>query len=387
MLQSTTMLQSQDIINDAQAQTGLTEFHSDTFRPGLDLLTANARQSADISEQGLAILRFIWTRNLANRLKIDDYHRRHPELAHSPVSQPIFQFGMPRTGTTLLSNLLATDPGLRSMLSWESNDPVPPVAKGAEKTDPRCIAAKAQDAEKIKANPEMAKRHFEPADAPTECTFIHGHDFKACMLESLAPAPAYTRWLSTEANLTEAYAYEKRFMQVLQHQTGGTWSVKMPSHALFLDSLIKVFPDARLVWIHRDPYRATASLLSLIEAAQREFVHKTSIEYIRSIYVPQMFAHIERAWEFDRANPGRIAHVSYARLITDPIAEMKALYAHLGQPFTAEVEAGMQAYLAANPQNKHGAHSYGLEDFGVDPASLDAGYADYVAHFQIPREG
>jgi hypothetical protein len=381
------MLQSQDIIDDARAQTGLTEFHSETFRQGLDLLTANARESADISEQGLAILRFIWTRNLANRLKVDDYHRRHPELAASPVEAPIFQFGMPRTGTTLLSNLFATDRGLRSMLSWESNDPVPPPAKGAERTDPRCIAAKAQDADKIKANPEMAKRHFEPADAPTECTFIHGHDFKACMLESLAPAPAYTKWLATEADLTQAYAYEKRLMQVLQHFTGGTWSVKMPSHALFLDSLVKVFPDARLVWIHRDPYRATASLLSLIEAAQREFMKQTSIEYIRGVYVPQMFAHIARAWEFDRANPGRIAHVSYANLITDPIAEMRALYAHLDLPFTAEVEAGMRGYLQANPQNKHGAHSYGLEDFGVDPASLDEGFAEYVSHFNIPREG
>jgi Sulfotransferase domain. len=381
------MLQSQDIIDDARAQTGLTEFHSDTYRHGLDLLTANARESADISEQGIAILRFIWTRNLANRLKIDDYHRRHPDLADSPVEAPIFQFGMPRTGTTVLSNLLATDPALRSMLSWESNDPVPPAAKGSLKSDPRCIAAKTQDADKIKANPEMAKRHFEPADAPTECTFIHGHDFKACMLESLAPAPTYTSWLSTEADLTEAYAYEKRFMQVLQHHTGGTWSVKMPSHALFLDSLVKVFPDARLVWIHRDPYKATASLLSLIEAAQREFVKKTSIEYIRSAYVPQMFAHIARARAFDRANPGRIAHVSYANLIADPIAEMKALYVHLGQPFTKEAEAGMQAYLAATPQNKHGAHSYGLEEFGVDPADLDEGFADYVEHFRIPREG
>jgi len=381
------MLQSQDIIDDAMKQTGLTEFHSDSFLPGLDLLTANARASNDISEQGLAILRFIWTHNLACRLKVDDYHRRHPDLADTAVEAPIFQFGMPRTGTTLLSNLLATDPGLRSMLSWESNDPVPPVAKGELKTDPRCIAAKAQDADKIKANPEMAKRHFEPADAPTECTFIHGHDFKACILEALAPAPAYTEWMSAEADLTEAYAYEKRFMQVLQHHTGGIWSVKMPSHALFLDSLVKVFPDARLVWIHRDPYKATASLLSLIEAAQREFVKKTSIDYIRGVYVPQMFAHIARAWAFDRAHPGRIAHVSYANLIQDPIAEMKALYAHLGRPFTAEVEAKMQAYCAANPQNKHGAHSYGLEDFGVDPRSLDEGFADYVEQFGVPREG
>ena len=379
-------MRSDDIIADARQQTGLETFDSETFRDGLDLLTANARQRDDISDVGLGTLRFLWTRNLANRLKIDDYHRRHPELASSAVESPVFQFGMPRTGTTLLSNLLAADPARRSMLSWESNDPVPPATRETLKTDPRCLAAKAQDVELIKANPDMAKRHFEPADAPTECTFIHGHDFKACMLESLTPAPDYTRWLRDEADLTTAYAYEKRFMQVLQHKTGGIWSVKMPSHALFLDTLVKVFPDARLVWIHRDPYKATGSLLSLIHSAQTGFMKQVSRDYLREVYVPQMFDHIRRAREFDRRNPGRIVHVSYARLTSEPMAEMRRLYAGLGDSFTDEARAGMESYLAANPQNKHGAHTYDLEEFDVTPAMLDEGFADYVREYDVAPE-
>jgi len=380
------VMHSEDIIEDARKQTGLHAFDTETFREGLDLLTANARQRDDFSEAGLGILRFFWTRNLANRLKIDDYHRRHPELADSVVERPLFQFGMPRTGTTLLNNLLAADPARRSMLSWESNDPVPPAPRETLKTDPRCIAAKQMDEQLLKANPEMAKRHFEPADAPTECTFIHGHEFKSCMLEALAPAPEYTRWLRDEADLTTAYAYEKRYMQVLQHRTGGIWSLKMPSHALFLDSLVKVFPDARLVWIHRDPYKATGSLLSLIHSTHTSTMKQVSRDYLREIYVPQMFDHVSRARDFDRRNPGRIVHVSYARLISDPIAEMRQLYFALGDPLAADALAGMQAYLDANPQNKHGAHSYGLEEFGVTPAMLDEGFADYVKEYEVEPE-
>ena len=377
---------SEDIVAAAREQTGLSDFHTETFREGLDLLTANARQRDDISEAGRATLRFIWTRNLANRLKIDDYHRRHPELADSAVERPLFQLGMPRTGTTLVSNLLAADPEHRSMLSWESNDPVPPATRETLKTDPRCIAAKKLDEEFLRSNPEMAKRHFEPADAPTECTFIHGHEFKSCMLEAMQPAPEYSRWLRDEADLTLAYAYEKRYMQVLQHKTGGTWSVKMPSHALFLDSLVKIFPDARLVWIHRDPYKATGSLLSLIHSTHTSITTQASRDYVRETYVPQMFNHIRRARDFDRRNPGRIVHVSYARLMRDPIAEMRRLYAALGTTLSEDALAGMQAYVDANPQNKHGAHSYGLDEFGVTPAMLDEGFADYVREYDVEPE-
>jgi len=377
---------SEEIIEEACRQTGLQDFDTETFRDGLDLLTANVRQRSDISETGLGVMRFYWTRNLANRLKVDDYHRRHPELSSSPVERPLFQFGMPRTGTTLVSNLLAADPARRSMLAWESNDPVPPATRETLKTDPRCLAVKAQDEELIRNNPEMAKRHFEPADAPTECTFIHGHEFKSCMLEALAAAPDYTRWLREDADLTLAYEYEKRYMQVLQHKTGGQWSVKMPSHALFLDHLIEVFPDAQLVWMHRDPYKATGSLLSLIRSTQLSTMTEVSVDYLRDVYVRQMFDHIQRARDFDCRHPGRIVHVSYAGLIGDPLAEMRKLYTALGDDLTEEAEAGMRAYLAEHPQNKHGAHSYGLEEFGVTTAMLDEGFADYVKEYAVEPE-
>jgi len=375
-----------EIIEAAREQAGLVDFDTETFREGLDLLTANVRQRSDISETGLGVLRFYWTRNLANRLKIDDYHRRHPELSTTLVERPVFQFGMPRTGTTLVSNLLAADTARRSMLSWEANDPVPPATRETLKSDPRCVAAKAMDDKLLKANPEMAKRHFEPADAPTECTFIHGHEFKSCMLEALAPAPEYTRWLREQADLTLAYQYEKRYMQVLQHKASGRWSVKMPSHALFLDCLVDVFPDAQLVWVHRDPYKATGSLLSLIHSTQTSTMMQVSRDYIRDVYVRQMFDHIRRARDFDRRHPGRVVHVSYARLIDDPLAEMQKLYAALGDTLTNETQAAMRSYVAAHPQNKHGAHRYGLEEFGLTPAMLDEGFVDYVRDYDVTPE-
>jgi len=378
---------SEEIIAAAEGQTGLSAADHTDFRTGLDLLTAGLRGPFAVPQDGQDKLRFIWTRNLANKLKVEDYHRRYPGLSETPVERPLFIMGMPRTGTTLLSNLLAADPARRSMLNWESNDPVPPPASwDAIRNDPRCLAAKAVDAQLLAENPEAARRHFEPADAPTECTFIHGHEFMAAMLDALTPNPDYAAWLEQDADLTIAYSYEKRLMQVLQHRTGGTWSVKMPSHALFVESLDKVFPDARIIWTHRDPYKATASLLSLIHSTHQGFGVEGTREYVRGRYVGQAAAHTANAWAFDRAHPGRVTHVHYDRLMHDPIAEMRKLYAAIGDAFTPEAEAGMRQYLADNPQGKHGVHSYGLSEFGLEVADLEPHYADYVAHFGVAPE-
>ena len=381
------IMHSEEIIAAAEAQTGLSADPKGAFHTGLDLLTAALRASDQVPAEGRAMLRFIWTRNLANKLKVEDYHRRHPELADSPVARPVFIMGMPRTGTTLLSNLLAADPARRCMLNWESNDPVPPPASWAAiHNDPRCLAAKARDAQLIAENPEAASRHFEPADAPTECTFIHGHEFMAAMLEALTPAPEYARWLEQEADLTIAYAYEKRFMQVLQHHTGGTWSVKMPSHALFVQSLVKVFPDARIIWTHRDPYKSTASLLSLIHSTHETFGVMGTRQYVRNRYVGQAVAHMRNAWNFERENPQQVTHVHYAQLMVDPIGVMRSVYAALGDEFTPEAELAMRRYLADNPQGKHGSHSYGLDQFGLQVSDLEPHFADYVAHFGVAME-
>lgn len=375
------------IIQAAREQAGVQEFDNESFRPGLELLSRNAIENPAFTDNGRAILKALWTRGLANRLKVDQYHRDHPALAQAPVDRPLFVLGMPRTGTTVMSRLLETDPDRRTLLGWEMSNSVPPPEKGALKTDPRCLAAAAADQARIKADPTVLQRHFEPADGPGECVFIHAQDFKTLALESMGPNPAYAQWLlSDEVDIETAYRHQKRVLQVLQEKTGGIWSLKMPSHALYLDALVKIFPDARLVWMHRDPYKAMGSLLSLIYHAQRKFVSEVSRDWLRENYVPQMFAHIRRAWDFDKANPGRIYHLHYDRMMTDPIGEMRRLYAGLGDEFTPAVEAGMRRWLDQNPAGKHGSHRYGLEEYGLTVDDLHEGFADYVEHYGVASE-
>jgi hypothetical protein len=376
-----------EIIWAACERAGTCEYHDHSFREGLEILVEDIARSTVVSDEGRAVLAELWIAGLVNRLRLDNYHRSHPELATARVERPLFVLGMPRTGTTMVSALLEADPARRSLLKWEIADSVPPADRASLRTDPRCLAMKAADEAAIAANPRDAALHNEVADGPTECTFLHAQDFRSCMLEALSPVPAYSRWLLHEANLGSTYRFQKRALQVLQSRTDGIWSLKMPSHALFIRMLIEVFPDARIVWVHRDPYTAMSSLCSLVENAQTKFNRVVSRAYLRETYVPQMSEHLRRPMAVDADYPGLIRHLRYDRLVADPIAAMRELYAELGDAFTPETEAAMRAWLADNPQGKFGRHVHRLADYGLSVEALEPSFGDYVARYDVAREG
>src|ERR1044072_2302592 len=129
-------LVADQLIETARKETGLDRFDSDSFREGLDILIADTNAIA-MSESGAARHQASLVKLLADRLKTTDYLARRPELLERRIERPVFVFGIPRTGTTLLSNLLACDPARRSPLTWEIDDPVPPATSATLKTDPR----------------------------------------------------------------------------------------------------------------------------------------------------------------------------------------------------------------------------------------------------------
>ena len=201
---------------------------------------------------------------LWNRLRIVDYIKDHPEVADERVERPLVVLGLPRTGTSLASYLLDQDPLRRSLLTWEAEDSVPPSTPDTLYTDPRCLKKKAELdvlAEGLKAA-NIPLVHWDEADGPTECIFVQGQDFKAYLWEAFMPNAAYADWL-LEADMASAYAYERSVLQMLQSRAPGVWSLKMPSHAVHIEALLQEFPDARLVWAHRDPFKSAASFLRL----------------------------------------------------------------------------------------------------------------------------
>lgn len=375
------------IVERAHQVTGVDNFERQSFREGLDILVRDANRSEAWSETGAAALEQLASFYLGLRLRIDDYIRRHPEVLETPIKAPVFVMGIPRTGTTLTSNLLGADPARRSMLTWESNDPTPPATSATLHTDPRALAALEAERQQQRDNPAAGRFYMGSAIFPTECTMILAHDFKSLLWECSAPLPAYSEWIMS-CDMASAYAYHRRFLQVLQHKAPGPWNLKMPSHSLFLGALLKTYPDARIVWTHRDPIASTGSLFSLLHNAQSHYLSAPDNDWLVRNYPGQLAEHANRLMR-TREDIGhdRIYDLHYAAMMREPIAEMRRLYGWLGDDFTPEAEASMRAWLRANPQGKWGKHAYKLDQWGVTAEAIRPYFEGYLARHQIEPEG
>ena len=375
------------LVEEAQRRTGLTRFDAETFRESLGIFIADFNK-LPLPDRGIEGTREAIVASLANRLKVTAWLDARPELLARPIERPVFVFGIPRTGTTLLNNLLAADPNRRSPLSWEIDDPVPPATSATLHTDPRAVSRLEAERAMLATNPGIGKYYRFSAIYPNECLFFMGHDFKNVNWESRGRLPNYRDYLFGDVDMAPAYAYHKRFLQLLQSEAPGIWNLKMPSHALYLDTLIETYPDARLIWTHRDPFTATGSFCSLIDNGGHMSIGWSDPKWIGENMPWQAVQHVERIMDFrDQHGEERVIDSHYADLMRDPIPAMRNLYAALGDEFTPEAEAGMRAWLADNPQGKFGKHAYKLDQYGLTPEGLRPRFERYLSRYEVEPEG
>jgi hypothetical protein len=383
-------LNADEMIESATKLTGLDRFDADTYREGLDVLVGDVNSGIDkgwFIESGVAQIEKDGVHYLSTRLKIADYLRSNPELESRKIERPVFVMGVPRTGTTLLSNLLAADPGRRSPLTWEIDDPVPPATTDTLKTDPRALARLEQERKMLEAMPEMGKYYRSSAIYPNEDVFIMAGDFKTLMIESKGRLPAYKDFIFS-CDMTSSYAYHKKFLQVLQDKAPGVWNLKKPSHALFLETLFATYPDARVIWTHRDPYAAAASLCSIISLSHKRHMGKVDTEWLAQDYPWQAAEHANRIMDFrDKYGEDKIIDVHYDAMLDDPLGTMKTLYQTLGDEWTGEAEQAISGWLADNAQDKFGKHEYKLAQYGLSKEQLDPLFERYLSRYDVAREG
>ena len=361
------------------------EFQSRSFEEGLGVLAWSINTCDRITPAGRSRLEGLIVDHLVRRLNIDRYLVENPEATAAEVAQPVFVMGMPRTGTTAIINLLACDPARRTVLRWTLEEPVPPPEADRLYTDPRCLAALERQQWAIAEGLAGTNIRFEWADSPAECVHVMNHDFKAMQWEASAPMPAYTEFIYS-CDMTSAYTLHRRYLQVLQHRAPGPWALKGPSHALWLPTLLSIYPDARLIWTHRDPCAAVASLCSLMANSHRRNCAEADLEYLSRNVPLGLVEHVERPVAMLDEIGDRIHHIQYADLVGGEIDTIRGLYRWLGDELTPAVESRMRTWLSEGRQARLGPHRYALEDFGLERAAIASLFSDYISHFDIPAE-
>lgn len=376
-----------DLIDAARKHTGLSDFGDPKALEGLDILVKASNEEARLSPAGAMRWRETLTTVLVNRLRIVDYLKRKPELLQRPVEKPMFVFGLPRTGTTLTINLLGADPMRRCLLRWEALQPVPPAKKGELHTDLRCGAQRQMLDAMLKIAPQIAAAHFEEADSPTECQYAMQLSFCAEIFDSILQIPGYRRWFLHETGYRHAFEFHKQLLQLLQEHNGGRWTLKNPWHPLFLDDLTAVYPDAQLVMTHRDPVEVVGSACGLLRLVRPMYSDKVDNREIAETLLETFDLMIARQNAFREKHGADAIHdIQYLEQLRDPVGTMRKVYAHFGEPLSAEAEARMTRLAQENPQHKHGRHVYALEDYGLTAAEVRKRYRDYIERFSIPQK-
>jgi len=305
---------------------------------------------------------------------------QHPDIGSQPVPAPLFIVGLPRTGTTLLHMLLAQDPANRVPETWEVMHPAP--AEGKE--DKRIRRAGRELAWMERLAPGFRVMHPLAPRLPQECIAIDSHTLQGYEFQTTHYVPDYQRWLEARKK-HDVYRHHKRFLQHLQWQRPGAhWVLKAPAHLFGLAELLAVYPDAGIIQTHRNPLDVMASLASLSTVLRAAFSESADPQAIGREMSERWGGGLLRVMEqrqSGRLPADRFIDVDYRAIVDCPIDTVKTIYARFNREPTFEAEQAMRDFLAANPKDKHGAHRYSLEQFGLDAEEQAGRFAGYRARF------
>jgi len=378
----------QGVLDSACRLTRLSDWGEEHFHEPLQVLVQSLEEEAELTPLGRLFVKGNLRHFAANRLWVRQYLKEHPQAQEEPLPRPVFVVGLPRTGTTLLYNLLCQDVSRRPLRFWEALQPAPSVrgqrsAGGGRKSDWRRTKARlvVQAIQRWGA-PQLRSVHALDADGPEECTTLMLNTFVSPAFFLLGRIPSYLAWLRQRGRelLLGAYEQYRSYLQVLQHQDrmGAVarpavlpWLLKSPAHSFGLQALLTTFPDACVVLTQRDLKQvvpSTCSLFALMQGMYTDTVDCRRLGPEVLDLIRDLQQGIQHALE---SSSPRLFSVAYPALVSDPLGVVRAIYRHFAWPLEGGVERRMRDWLAQNPADKHGAHKYDLKQFGLSAQEVD----------------
>ncbi len=355
------------LLAKASSTTGLSDFGDPSYREGLEVLLESLEKEANLSQMGRIIAKGLVVENLITRLQVVDYRKQRPEICDRPIVKPLIVVGLPRTGTTILFELLAQDPSMRYPLTWEISKPMPPVQPATFDNDPRIDEVDKTLALTDQLAPGFKAIHEVGARLPQECISILAPHFVSEQFPCSFRVPSFRTW-NLNNDMQPAYQWHQYFLQHMQADyMKDRWLLKSPAHIGCLDALMAQYPDACIVQTHRDPMDVIGSVSSLactLRSASSDMVDPVRTGQEEA----EHFAELLRRGMSQREalnKESQFFDMQFQDIITDPLSIIRAMYEHFNFDFSQQTADAMQRYLDNRPREKHGKHNYTLEQFGL----------------------
>jgi hypothetical protein len=368
-------------LEEAMRRTGLTDFGSGALEEPLERLLRSVHDESRLTELGRGALHGGIMSRLVTRLQVEACYAGAPEIDDEEIHDMVFVVGLPRTGSTVLGQLLALHPETRYLRRWEAAEPCPPP--DATAPDDARIA---QTAARIEHFERVVPRHSEllPRSGPNdveedslllECSFV------SPAWEAAFRCPSYMDWLlSDESNIREGFQYHRRILKLLQWKwPAKRWMLRAPTHTLTIDALDDAYPDARYVWTHRDPLAVITSVCSLVTMVREAFVSNPEPAELGPILGRNWAQGVTQAMRFrDRIGEDRFLDVAHGEQLRDPLATVAHVHQWLGWPMSPSVEADVSRWREEKPK---GVHRPDPAAYGIEPLDLRDRFAEYTERF------
>ncbi|GGU54176.1 putative sulfotransferase [Pseudomonas laurentiana] len=375
-----------NLLTSAIARTnGLSNFGEDNYRESLHSLLDALASEAKLSQSGQYLLQERLVGQLVNRLVIEDYLSRYPQITQIPIDDPLVIVGLPRTGTTMLQRTLAVDPRFYSAAWWETRFPAPLADETLALPAKRIAQAKAEVELMAQVIPQILAIHPLDAMLCDEEFMLMEHSFM-CAMDAYVNVPSYTRWLDRQ-DQRPVYTQLKKMLQFLQWQkiqrgepAGQRWLLKAPQHLHTLDILLDVFPDAQVILTHREPAQTIPSMASMAHTLWQMYSDNPDPKAAGEQWNNRMARGIRHTMQVrEQHAPERFLDIHFADTVTQPLHVLEKVYAFAHLPFTEKARADAQVWLSQNSREKRASHDYSLERFGLSEAQMVQDYSEYRA--------
>jgi hypothetical protein len=377
------MLDSKQIINAAKNQTNLEYFGNPLFLEGFECLVQSINEEADLNDIGMEAQQHRLIGILANLLRIENACIQHPEILTEEIKSPVVIVGLPRTGSTMTHRLLASDPRHTAMLWWEGRYPAMLDNEVRGHPNERMEMGKAEVEAVMQASPEALTIHPWDYNGADEEILLLEHTFLSTVPESFMRLPTYSKWVESQDHI-HAYAQLKIMLQYLQWQNPGRdkkrWVLKSPHHLGFIDKLLKIFPDSKVIQTHRDPLKTVPSFCSMCSNLFEPLTNSYDKNEIGHHWAHKLAKVLNHCMEVSNLNQENFLNLEFKKMIKDPILEMEEVYKFIDEDFTDQAENAMNAWKEEN-QHEMGAHQYSLEEFGLESSFIDSYFSEYINQY------